>query len=959
MKLFFYPAIALMNRLGYTRKFALMGLLVLIAITLLAYSLFVSLDTVIRTSRQQLESISLIQPISRTMQNIQLHRGLSAALRGGNEAIRNSYVANEKETIGVINTLETRLPASLSASEDWRDIKTSWETLLKDGLNWTATENFNAHSRLISQIQLFVVMMAQTQGTEADLFYLSNIATNELPRVIEQIGQIRAYGATILTEKQITGAQERHMRDIIANLNNALTPIAVNFDKAARRNPALQNAFSVASRNTTASAQEMISLVESDIFTGHFTTSVEDFLMIASGVIDYNYSNLYESLLPAIEALIHTRIAQAESALHTSICIAMLLFVVVVYFSTGSYYATIASIQSLARSARAFAGGDMHTRIDLDTRDELRQVGNSFNEMADGFNALLEAHKQTEEDLQLKALLLDSSTDSVFVLDLNGKFVYLNKAAWESRGYTQDEMMGIDLRTLDTPEYAQMVDTRIREITEKGSHTFESAHRCKDGSVMPIEISARLVETGGRKLILSVIRDITERKQAEEKMLNLAYYDTLTGLPNRTLFYDRLAQEIKKAHRANLKMALLFIDLDKFKEINDTLGHSMGDLLLKEAAQRISDCVREADTVARLGGDEFIVILSELEDAGSIERVAENILYKLAEPFRLGDEVAYISASMGATLYPDDATQVEKLLKDADQAMYVAKSTGRNRLSYFTPELELAAQSRLHLLNDLRIALAIKQFRVYYQPIVDLTTGCIHKAEALIRWQHPQRGLVSPAEFIPLAEETGLIVEIGDWVFREAARQVKQWRNLYDPEFQVSVNKSPTQFRQSGTAHEVWLDYLRELGLPGQSIAIEITEGLLLGAEPGVTDKLLEFRDAGMQVSVDDFGTGYSSLSYLKKFDIDYLKIDRSFVRDLATDPNDMALSEAIIVMAHKLGLKVVAEGVETETQLALLAQAGCDYAQGYLFSKPVPAEEFEVLLKSGQPLNPEYYARS
>ncbi|HYQ59658.1 MAG TPA: EAL domain-containing protein, partial [Desulfatiglandales bacterium] len=264
---------------------------------------------------------------------------------------------------------------------------------------------------------------------------------------------------------------------------------------------------------------------------------------------------------------------------------------------------------------------------------------------------------------------------------------------------------------------------------------------------------------------------------------------------------------------------------------------------------------------------------------------------------------------------------------------------------YFTRSMQQSAQNRLQLASDLRGALAAGQFRVYFQPIVNLVTGSIDKAEALIRWQHPVRGMVSPAEFIPLAEETGLIVEIGDWVFKEAARQAKRWRTLYNPVLQISVNKSPAQFRQTGNSHETWLDYLQVLGLPGQGITIEITEGLLLDVQASVTDKLLEFRDAGMQVSIDDFGTGYSSLSYLKKFDIDYLKIDQSFVRNLETDPDDIALSEAIIMMAHKLGLKVVAEGVETEAQRNLLVDAGCDYAQGCLFSRPVPAEEFEALL--------------
>ncbi len=306
-----------------------------------------------------------------------------------------------------------------------------------------------------------------------------------------------------------------------------------------------------------------------------------------------------------------------------------------------------------------------------------------------------------------------------------------------------------------------------------------------------------------------------------------------------------------------------------------------------------------------------------------------------------------MSASLGITLYPNDAQDAGALIRNADQAMYLAKDSGRNRFNYFTTDLQEAAQTRLHLLNDLRHALPEKQLVVYYQPIVEMASGKIYKAEALLRWPHPERGMVSPAQFIPLAEESGLIHEIGDWVFREATRELVHWRTKFVPEFQISVNVSPVQFRQNKVGDESsWLSYLRAMDLPGQSLVIEITEGLLLKAESNVTEKLLAFRAAGIQVALDDFGTGYSSLSYLKKFDMDYLKIDMSFVRNMADDANDRTLCEAIIVMAHKLGLKVIAEGVETEQQRDLLAAYGCDYAQGWLYSKAVPAGEFEALLR-------------
>jgi diguanylate cyclase (GGDEF)-like protein/PAS domain S-box-containing protein len=435
-----------------------------------------------------------------------------------------------------------------------------------------------------------------------------------------------------------------------------------------------------------------------------------------------------------------------------------------------------------------------------------------------------------------------------------------------------------------------------------------------------------------------------ERKRLDELMWSHANHDLLTKLPNRRLFRDRLQQELKKTQRSDTTLALMFIDLDMFKEVNDTLGHDIGDLLLVDVARRISGCVRDSDTVARISGDEFTVVMPELAETSRVEQVAQNIIHALTQPFSIGKETIYISASVGITLYPNDAAELEGLLKNADQAMYAAKKQGRNCFSYFTNRMQEEAQNRMHLIKDLRDALPAGQFQVYFQPIVDMKTGRMVKAEALLRWFHPERGMVGPIQFIPVAEETGLICDIGDWVFRESANWMSRWHERGYGCIQVSVNKSPTQFTLDAS-QKGWLDHLQGIGLPAACIVIEITEGLLLNERSDVTEKLLQFRDAGIQVAIDDFGTGYSSLSYLKKFDIDYLKIDQSFVRDLATDPNDLALSEAIIVMAHKLGIKVIAEGVETVEQRDMLAAAGCDYAQGFLFARPMPAEEFDALL--------------
>jgi EAL domain-containing protein (putative c-di-GMP-specific phosphodiesterase class I) len=351
--------------------------------------------------------------------------------------------------------------------------------------------------------------------------------------------------------------------------------------------------------------------------------------------------------------------------------------------------------------------------------------------------------------------------------------------------------------------------------------------------------------------------------------------------------------------------------------------------------------------VARLGGDEFTITLPELHDESKVDEVAQKIIDSLAQEFRLRDEVIHVSGSIGITLYPSDSADIDTLLKLADQAMYEAKKRGRNCYSYFTPSLQDAAQHRLRLTKDLRMAVKAEEFEVHFQPIVDLETNRIYKAEALVRWRHPQNGMIGPDVFIPIAENTGLIHNIGAWVFREAARWAHRWSERFDKDFQVSVNMSPVQFRVGDDIFaSEWLKCLEDHSIHGNNLVVEITEGLLLDVEPEVVNKLLWLRDTGIQVAVDDFGTGYSSLSYLQKFDIDYLKIDRMFVRNLGFDTNDIALSEAIIMMAHKLGLKVIAEGVETETQASLLKSVACDYVQGYLYTKPIPPEALESMLE-------------
>ena len=548
-----------------------------------------------------------------------------------------------------------------------------------------------------------------------------------------------------------------------------------------------------------------------------------------------------------------------------------------------------------------------------------------------------------ESDSNQRALL-EAMADGVFVAQ-DYRFIFANPILPMMLGYTYEEFVGMSFDQIVAPEYLDLwtkrFNARLNDDVEPPKN-YQVRFLIKGGKdSIWLDLRASIVVFKGAKSVLGILRDISKQKEAEELIWQQANFDSLTALPNRRMFRDRLEQEIKNSERNSTILAVLFLDLDHFKEVNDTLGHNKGDNLLIEAANRLKECIRETDTVARLGGDEFVILLKHIDDSTGLDKMAKNILEQMCKPFELGLDPVYISASIGITLYPIDATEFEDLLKNADQAMYAAKDEGRNRYNYFTASMQTTAKARMRLANDLRHTCEKDQFELLYQPIVEISSGRISKAEALIRWHHPELGPLNPAQFISIAEDTGAIIEIGDWVFKQAVQQADIWRKTLFPDFQISINKSPIQFK---TEDFQWADYLIKNNLSGQGLVVEITEGILLDVSIGVMERLQKLSNAGLQIAIDDFGTGYSSLSYLKKYDIDYIKIDQSFVRNITSGANDMGLCEAIILMAHKLGMKVVAEGVETREQLMLLSEAGCDYAQGYLFSKPVSAQEFEKI---------------
>lgn len=545
---------------------------------------------------------------------------------------------------------------------------------------------------------------------------------------------------------------------------------------------------------------------------------------------------------------------------------------------------------------------------------------------------------------ELASLIYNNSSQSMFVSDADNNIISVNPSFTKVTGYIESEVLGKNPKIFASGMHDNIFYKNMWNLVNaNGFWSGEVVNKRKNGDTYVSELKINSIKNvdGVIDHYVALFSDITEKKKSEKIIIEQANFDPLTRLENRRMLKMRLEEEIQRSSRSNIPFALLFIDLDHFKDVNDSLGHDIGDILLIEASVRIKEEIRESDIIARFGGDEFTVILPGIKDTLGVDRIAQNIIDALSQPFVFDEDKIYLSASIGVTLYPADAKSGSELLTNADQAMYQAKKMGRSRFNYFTHFMQESAQKRKQLLSDLHTALDLEQFQMYYQPIVDLKTSKIFKAEALIRWNHNSHGLVPPNDFIPLAEQSGLIVEIGNWVYKESIRQTQEWIEKYKIDFKISINKSPVQFRNIVSLDE-WIEYLKMSGLSGSNVVIEITENLLMENEQIITDKLLRFFDEGIEISLDDFGTGYSSLSYLKKLDIDYLKIDKSFIENLEPNSSDMALCEAIVVMAHKLDIKVIAEGIETEAQRDLLSKMGCDYGQGYYFSRPIPADEFE-----------------
>lgn len=594
-------------------------------------------------------------------------------------------------------------------------------------------------------------------------------------------------------------------------------------------------------------------------------------------------------------------------------------------------------------SAAAITNQLMETE---DYRQYMESQAASAVQMAE---ELAVARQEAEASARQVQAVLNAMADGLVTLDLEGHILTNNNAVQDMFGYTSEEIIGKSLfhllnsTTFHSPQ--DLVDflASMKDMDQEYKRK-ETAIRA-NASTFPVELAVREVSIGTSKQYTVLIRDVTERYEAEAMIRQMALHDSLTGLANRNLLQQRLDEALKMAQRLRKKIAVMFLDLDLFKPVNDIYGHAAGDKLLRVVAERLTECAREVDTVARLGGDEFAIIFTNLGDEFDITDIAQRILDSIQEPITIDSNVLQVGTSIGISFFPHDSTDPDELIRMADVALYQAKDHGRRIYRLYDPEMDAAAKEEKNIELDLIRALKNNEFILHYQPQLDAIDYSLAGAEALIRWQHPEKGMIPPFNFITIAESSNIIIELGQWILDTACKQAKIWEDAGLPPFRVCINISARQFQSKDFIQSVEKS-IELTGVNPEWLELEITEGMVLESSEAVIHKLEKLSELGITLAIDDFGTGYSSLAYLKRFPVHQLKIDQSFIRDIAEDHDDAAITDAVIRLGHSLGLKVVAEGVETEEHVHILRQKGCDVLQGYFFSKPVPVDEFEAWMK-------------
>ena len=910
--------------------FTVTGILVVI-IALFNFNLLNSSYTEIKTAQNEIAGLEYSHQIARTIEHLQLHRGLTAGYLSGNSFLK-EIIAEEAQIEAQIKTVDA-LPAKagfmLNSTDpnNWTLIRTEWQTLQARAIGLSVKESFDSHSALIDKAIHLLGDISDHSGLTTDqdigINHLGNLVTFAIPNLIEHLGRLRAGVMAVMPHEKIANEDKANLDNLKVHITKTLEHIQHDLAAVATSSPELGAKIGKFSPELEQNINDVFELTDVIASPLHPEVKADQLFSSFSVPVKNGYA-LLNVTHDLVKTGLDSRLERQYKWLYLNLAFSIAGIVLLVYLARWAS-------KSIANGIR---------RLELGSK-KLRLVNNKLNMTIDNL-------QKAGEQLQLSAQVFESSRDAITITDAQGTIITVNEAFTTTTGYPMAEAVGRNPRILQSGRHdKEFYRVMWASIQEHGHWQGEIWNKRKNGEIYPewLKITAAKNPSQDTTNYIAVFSDISGDISAAERIQRLAYYDTLTDLPNRALLSDRLDLAIAHAKSSGYKCAVLFLDMDRFKNINDALGHSIGDQLLKSVATRLKECVREVDTVARMGGDEFVVVLDGAAETGSILSVARKMLHSLSQPYEVEGHNIRATPSIGISVYPEDGTDGESLIMNADSAMYHAKENGRNDFKFFVSDMKTKVTEKLFIESDLRKALEHGQFVLYFQPQVDIRTGHIIGAEALIRWNHPTAGLISPAKFIPIAEESGLIIPLGEWILNEACRQNLAWQKAGLTPISIAVNLSAVQFRQPNLCQLIGR-VLSDTGLDPHYLELELTEGLVMSNTDSAIATLNGFKEMGVHISIDDFGTGYSSLSYLKHFPIDYLKIDQSFIRDITANPDDAAITTAIINMAQGLNLRTIAEGVETAEQLKFLRLHSCDVVQGYYFSKPVPATEFADILQ-------------
>jgi diguanylate cyclase (GGDEF)-like protein/PAS domain S-box-containing protein len=964
VKRFFHPAIWWMDRLGYRAKFFVLGIVFCAAAGLLGNALIGHLTEHIALLKKERVGNQLTRQISEVILHAQQHRGRSASVISGNLDMREALGKKAVEVDVALQVLQKNLPQDLQEKPEFKRITAYWADIHGQGLGWSVEKSFETHSEFIEFLLNFMVTTADAFNMVLDgdlsTYYLIDLSVGRIPAMLERMGKIRAYGSGVIRTGTLSVDQRFELLYLVAELRALQDQAATHLLHTQTVSLAQAARLAVTSEVLKKEGDLVASLAEEHLLRGKVTISQEDYFTLTTKSIDSVYDELFGVVHPYIDSLLQERAARAEARLHQTLLISGLLMLLLLYLATGGYFAMRRAMGQLLDATRAFTQGQLHRRAQLHTRDELALVGQGFNEMASSLEKLYADQAASHAELKLRSegLILagkvfQEAHEGISVTNPQGVIEDVNPMFCRMTGYSREELVGKTHYMLRSGRHNPLFYTEMwRQLGETGNWQGEIWNRSKEGLEYAQQLTITMLhdENGEVNHYVGLSSDITESKRQYEHMERLAHHDALTGLPNRALLSDRIVQALAKARRKGEIVAVVGLDLDGFKAVNDTFGHDAGDRLLIEISRRLVRSLRIEDTAARLGGDEFVLLLTGVSSLEDSERTLQRILTAICEPVQIDAErTAQVSGSLGYTLFPEDDADADTLLRHADVAMYAAKQSGKNRFSRFDLKLNNRQKANMGVSARMEKGLSRNEFVLYAQPKVNLNTGEIVGAEALIRWQHPIRGLVPPIEFLPLVSlNRGLALRFDQWVLDESLRLMADWlaQGLRLP---LGINMSSHQFLERdfpARLNKALKDYPQ---LAPQDLEIEIVESAALEDVQHVADLIGQCRNLGVRFALDDFGTGYSTLTYLKQLQVNTLKIDQSFIADMEHEKGSLAIVQGVIGLADAFECDLVAEGVETWEQAEVLKKMGCSVAQGYLIARPMPAGELVEWVKGFQ----------